>query len=121
MRHRFTLTLVGLLLAAFVSAQAQVSQNMTGSGPFCLKSSAGNASCIYQTMAQCEQAKPSSSSDQCLDRAQIIGRATCLQLRRIDDAHEVGELVRVGNVEGNVAAIAVLRSGATVMTSCIWK
>src|SRR5262245_35321824 len=55
------------LLAAPASAQ------MSGTGQFCLKSSAGSAQCNYQTMAQCEQARPKGSADQCLDKSQISG------------------------------------------------
>jgi hypothetical protein len=45
----------------------------TGSGQFCLKSPAGMAQCSYQTMAQCEQARASGSSSQCVDRTQVQG------------------------------------------------
>jgi uncharacterized protein DUF3551 len=45
----------------------------TGTGKFCLKSPTGAAQCAYQTMAQCEQAKPAGSPSQCLDRSQVQG------------------------------------------------
>jgi hypothetical protein len=43
------------------------------SSPFCLKSVSGVTNCIYQSMAQCEQAKPAGSADQCLSAAQAGG------------------------------------------------
>jgi hypothetical protein len=45
----------------------------TGAGQFCLKGPTGAAQCAYQTMAQCEQAKPAGSTSQCLDRTQVQG------------------------------------------------
>jgi Protein of unknown function (DUF3551) len=45
----------------------------TGSGRFCLKGPSGAAQCNFQTMAQCEQAKPAGSTSQCLDRSQVQG------------------------------------------------
>jgi hypothetical protein len=58
-------------LAALVAAAAgAVAQTPMGDAPFCLKSAAGPTSCIYPTLAACEQAKPAGSGDQCLDRMQ---------------------------------------------------
>ena len=49
----------------------------TGSGQFCLKSTAGMAQCAYQSMAQCEEAKQAaksaSAASQCVDRSQVQG------------------------------------------------
>lgn len=67
MRTLFTAS--ALTLAVFATpALAQ-----TGSGQFCLKGPSGMAQCSYQTMAQCEQAKPSGSTSQCGDRTQVQG------------------------------------------------
>jgi hypothetical protein len=63
-----SLLVAGLLATATSGAFAQ-----TGDGQFCLKSMAGLAKCNYQTMAQCEQARGSGSSDQCVDRSQLGG------------------------------------------------
>jgi hypothetical protein len=49
---------VAALLAAPLAASAQ-------NQPFCLKSGANPASCIFATMAACEQAK-TGASDQCI-------------------------------------------------------
>ncbi len=66
---RTLITASALTLAVFATpALAQ-----TGSGQFCLKSPAGMAQCSYQTMAQCEEARSSGSSSQCVDRSQIPG------------------------------------------------
>ena len=45
----------------------------TGTGQFCLKGATGSPQCSYQTMAQCEAAKPAGSASQCLDRSQVQG------------------------------------------------
>jgi Protein of unknown function (DUF3551) len=58
-------------IALFVAPSAALAQ--VGTGQFCLKSSAGQPNCNYQTMAQCEQAKPAGSSDQCIPRSQAGG------------------------------------------------
>jgi hypothetical protein len=61
-----TALVTATLLAVPASAQM-------GTGQFCLKSGAGEAKCNYQTMAQCEQARPAGSSDQCVDKSQVSG------------------------------------------------
>jgi hypothetical protein len=43
-----------------------------GSGNFCLKSATGEL-CAYQTMAECEKAKPAGSNQQCVERSSIGG------------------------------------------------
>jgi Protein of unknown function (DUF3551) len=66
---RTLITASALTLAVFATpALAQ-----TGSGQFCLKGPAGMAQCAYQTMAQCEKARSSGSSSQCVDRSQVQG------------------------------------------------
>jgi hypothetical protein len=45
----------------------------TGGGQFCLKGPTGAAQCNFQTMAQCESAKPAGLSSQCFDRTQLQG------------------------------------------------
>ena len=55
--------------ALLTTPQLATAQN----APFCLKSVSGVTNCIYQSMAQCEQAKPAGSADQCLSAAQAGG------------------------------------------------
>jgi hypothetical protein len=54
-------------------AVAQNQQQVTGTGQFCIKGGSGPVKCEYQTMAQCQQARPLGSTDQCVDRAQAQG------------------------------------------------
>ncbi len=56
-------SLVAALIAVSPAALAQ-------SAPFCLKSSSGMANCVYSTMAQCEQAKGTNISAQCIPNTQ---------------------------------------------------
>ena len=57
------------LSGALQIAAAQTS----GNAPFCLKTSTGQLSCSYSTMAECEQARGSQSSDQCITRSDASG------------------------------------------------
>jgi uncharacterized protein DUF3551 len=59
--------------AMMLTLLATPSLAQTGTGQFCLKGPTGAAQCNYQTMAQCEQAKPAGSTSQCLDKAQVQG------------------------------------------------
>jgi len=61
------------VIAAALLAVPAAAQAPTGDGAFCVKSAAGPARCMYQTMAQCEQAKGSNASDQCVPRSQAGG------------------------------------------------
>jgi hypothetical protein len=45
----------------------------TGTGQVCLRGLTGAAQCNFQTMAQCEMAKPAGLSSQCFDRTQLLG------------------------------------------------
>lgn len=63
------LVAASLLVGSAVAQQ----QQLTGTGQFCIKGTTGPIKCEYQTMAQCEQARPAVSSDQCLSRAQAQG------------------------------------------------
>jgi hypothetical protein len=70
----FALT-AAVLLAGSATAQQQPppQPQVSGSGQFCLKSATGPARCDYQSMAQCEQAKPTGSTDQCIDLQGTVG------------------------------------------------
>ena len=57
-------SLVAALLAASPAALAQ-------SAPFCLRSVSGMTNCVYQTMAQCEQAKGINVSAQCIPSSEV--------------------------------------------------
>jgi hypothetical protein len=68
---------VGLLAGSAVAqtpgASSQPKQQLSGTGDFCLKGSTGPIRCEYQTMAQCDQARPQGSADQCVARSQAAG------------------------------------------------
>lgn len=69
-------TLISTALVAAIlsigSAAAQ-EQQIAGTGQFCLKGASGPVKCEYESMAQCEQARPTGSSDQCLSRPEAEG------------------------------------------------
>jgi hypothetical protein len=64
------------LLAAVLflgPALAQNQQQVTGTGKYCIKGASGPIKCEYQTMAQCQEARPVGSTDACVDRPQAQG------------------------------------------------
>ena len=61
-----------VLVAAALLATPQVAAAQEA--PFCLKSVSGVTNCIYQTMAQCEQAKGSNASAQCMPNSNTTGQ-----------------------------------------------
>ena len=61
---------IALTLATLASPSAGA---QTGSGEFCLKTMDGQAKCDYRSMAQCEQARPAGSKDQCVEKLQLGG------------------------------------------------
>jgi hypothetical protein len=67
---RMLIASAALVTAAFLAGPAGA---QTGTGQFCLKSATGQANCTYQTMAQCEQARPAGSSNLCVDKSQLSG------------------------------------------------
>ena len=65
-----------MILAAamlFVGSAVAQQQQLAGTGQFCIKGPTGPIKCEYQTMEQCQQARPQSSSEQCLSRSQAQG------------------------------------------------
>ena len=60
--------------AAIVALHAmpQIAAAQTGSAPFCLQTAAG-ARCVYATMGDCERARTSPSSGQCITRSDAHG------------------------------------------------
>jgi hypothetical protein len=61
------LTSTALLVLLAGSAVAQ--QPAAASGQVCIKAPSGALKCEYQTMAQCEAARPAGSSDPCVTRS----------------------------------------------------
>jgi hypothetical protein len=53
-------------------AMPQVAAAQTGTAPFCLQTAAG-ARCVFATMGECERARTSSSSGQCMTRTDAHG------------------------------------------------
>ena len=70
-------TIATLIFIGTAGAQ----QQMTGTGEFCIKGATGPAKCEYQTMAQCDQARPQGSADQCVTRSQAAGTTAGPTLR----------------------------------------
>jgi uncharacterized protein YwlG (UPF0340 family) len=64
-----------LLAALILTAPAALAQ----ASPICLKSSSGMANCVYQTVAQCEQAKGINVAAQCISRFDIVKRSLARQ------------------------------------------
>jgi uncharacterized low-complexity protein len=66
-----TLITSSSIVAALLIASTAMAQTSKQNAQFCLKSSASaQPNCIYQTMAQCEQAKGSNASAQCISSSQ---------------------------------------------------
>jgi hypothetical protein len=59
--------------AAMMMLSAPPAAAQTGSAPFCLKTATGQLSCTFGTMGECEQAKASTSADQCITRSDAGG------------------------------------------------
>ena len=76
------------LVAATLFAGSGVAQQqqLTGTGPFCLKGATGPIKCEYQTMAQCQEARPQGPADQCVPRAQAQGTVGGQTLREQPNA-----------------------------------
>jgi hypothetical protein len=74
---------VSTTLVAFtlIAGSAVAQQQLTGTGAFCIKGATGPIKCEYQTMAQCDQARPQGSADQCMARSQAEGTVGGTTLR----------------------------------------
>jgi hypothetical protein len=64
-------TLVAALFTGPAVAQQQ--QQTTGTAQYCLKGATGPIKCEFHNRADCEAAKPSNSSDQCVLRSEQQG------------------------------------------------
>ena len=62
-----------LIAASALALLTTPSLAQTGTGQFCLRGPTGSAQCTFQTMAQCEMAKPAGLASQCFDRTQLQG------------------------------------------------
>lgn len=67
---RILISASALMLAAFT---AQPGWAQSGPGRYCLTDLAGASQCIFNTMAECELARPSGLEMQCLDRTIVQG------------------------------------------------
>jgi len=64
---------VGITLAAVPAAFAQAQQEPSPKNRFCMETgSNGDARCAYQTLAQCERARPRGSTGRCFDKTYMI-------------------------------------------------
>ncbi len=72
---------VALIALNLATGPVAAEQQMTGSGDFCIKGATGPVKCEYQTMAQCDQARPQGSADQCVARSQAAGTTAGPTLR----------------------------------------
>jgi hypothetical protein len=66
---RTLLTSIALVAATLSIGPAAAQQKVTGTGDFCIKGASGPIKCEYQTMAQCEQARPQ-GPDRCVSRTE---------------------------------------------------
>jgi uncharacterized low-complexity protein len=63
------------IVAALLMASTTMAQTPNQNAQFCLKSSpTAQPNCMYQTMAQCEQAKGSNASAQCMPNSNTTGQ-----------------------------------------------
>jgi uncharacterized low-complexity protein len=63
------------IVAALLMASTAMAQTPNQNAQFCLKSSpTAQPNCMYQTMAQCEQAKGSNASAQCMPNSNTTGQ-----------------------------------------------
>ena len=63
---------LGAAIAMAVLQAAPQVAAQTGSAPFCLQTTAGTR-CVFGTIAECENARSSSSSSQCITRTDAHG------------------------------------------------
>jgi hypothetical protein len=67
------MTSTALLAVTLFAGPAVAQQQLTGTAQFCVKGASGPIKCEYQTLALCQQALPSGSSDQCISRSEAQG------------------------------------------------
>jgi hypothetical protein len=62
--------LSALVGATLFIGSASAQQQVTGTDQFCIRGPTGPIKCDYQSMAQCEQARPRNENDRCVSRSQ---------------------------------------------------
>jgi hypothetical protein len=67
---KFRVTIGNVIGVALCMGSALGQQEVTGSEQFCIQSPTGPIKCEYQTMAQCEDKRPSNENDRCITRSQ---------------------------------------------------
>ena len=72
---------VVLIAVTLSTGPVPAQQQLSGTGDYCIKAPPGPIRCEYQTMAQCDQARPQGSADQCVARSQAAGTTTVPTLR----------------------------------------
>ena len=63
------------IIGAMLVASTVMAQTPNQNAPYCMKSSpTAQPNCMYQTMAQCEQAKGTNASAQCIPNSNTTGQ-----------------------------------------------
>jgi hypothetical protein len=73
MTMRVMITSTALLAIVFMGSAVAQQQQTTGTAQYCLKGATGPIKCEFHNRADCEAAKPSNSSDQCILRSETQG------------------------------------------------
>jgi hypothetical protein len=78
---KLTVTCIALVALCLAAGPLAAQQQLTGTGDFCIKGATGSIRCEYQTMAQCDEARPQGAADQCIARSQAAGTTAGPALR----------------------------------------
>ena len=65
------LALSALVGATLFLGSAFAQQGITGAGQVCIRGPTGPIKCEYQSMAQCQQARPQNENDRCVVRSEV--------------------------------------------------
>ena len=76
-----TIASMVLVASTVFGGSAVAQQQLIGTGQFCIKGASGPVKCEYHTMAQCDEARPKGSPEQCLSRPQAEGTVAGPTLR----------------------------------------
>jgi hypothetical protein len=60
---------VSTLTFIVLTSQSALAQHISGTGQICLSTPDGPSLCVFQTMAQCENAKLPMTTSRCVDRS----------------------------------------------------
>jgi hypothetical protein len=61
------------LALAILSSQSAIAQDIAGNRQICLSTPDGPSLCVFQTRAQCENAKLPTTISRCVDRSAVEG------------------------------------------------